>query len=278
MRVDANVSVRRPGDPLGTRCEVKNLNSVRSLGRAIDYEVRRQTDLIEAGDVVRQETRHWDETDGRTHTLRTKEDADDYRYFPEPDLVPLDPDESWVRAVRDALPPLPGTRRAELAALTGAAADAESVMVVVDRGQEQYVHDAVAAGGDGARALIHVKEAYADQGPTPAVPAAALAALTRMELDRRVTATQAKQILARLVADGDGDPAAVAASMGFEALDAEALERLVDEAIAANAGAWAKYSAGEDKAAGALVGAVMKASKGRADGQAVTALLRARRR
>ncbi|MBA3286551.1 MAG: Asp-tRNA(Asn)/Glu-tRNA(Gln) amidotransferase subunit GatB [Acidimicrobiia bacterium] len=278
MRVDANVSVRRPGEPLGTRCEVKNLNSMRSLGRAIDYEVRRQTDLIEAGDVVRQETRHWDETDGRTHTLRTKEDADDYRYFPEPDLVPLDPDESWVRAVRDALPPLPGTRRAELAALTGAAADAESVMVVVDRGQEQYVHDAVAAGGDSARALIHVKEAYADQGPTPAVPAAALAALTRLELDRRVTATQAKQILARLVADGDGDPAAVAASMGFEALDAEALERLVDEAIAANAGAWAKYSAGEDKAAGALVGAVMKASKGRADGQAVTALLRARRR
>ena len=100
MRVDANVSVRRPGEPLGTRCEIKNLNSVRSLGRAIEYEARRQVDLIEAGETVRQETRHWDEGDGRTHTLRTKEDADDYRYFPEPDLVPLVPDAAWIESVR----------------------------------------------------------------------------------------------------------------------------------------------------------------------------------
>ena len=96
MRVDANVSVRRPGDEFGTRCEIKNVNSVRSLGRAIEYEARRQIDLIESGDRVRQQTRHWNENDGRTHTLRTKEDADDYRYFPEPDLVPLDPDAAWI--------------------------------------------------------------------------------------------------------------------------------------------------------------------------------------
>ena len=112
MRVDANVSVHRPGEPFGTRCEIKNLNSVRSLGRAIDYEARRQIDLIEAGERVRQETRHWDETDGRTHTLRSKEDADDYRYFLEPDLVPLAPDDAWIEAVRAALPPLPAARRA----------------------------------------------------------------------------------------------------------------------------------------------------------------------
>ena len=97
MRVDANVSVHKPGEPFGTRCEIKNLNSVRSLGRAIDYEARRQIDLIEAGERVRQETRHWDETDGRTHTLRSKEDADDYRYFLEPDLVPLAPDDGVDR-------------------------------------------------------------------------------------------------------------------------------------------------------------------------------------
>ena len=107
MRVDANVSVRKPNAPFGTRCEIKNVNSIRSLGRAIDYEARRQIDLIENGGAVRQETRHWDENDGRTHTLRTKEDADDYRYFLEPDLVPLVPSVEWVEQVRQSLPPLP---------------------------------------------------------------------------------------------------------------------------------------------------------------------------
>ena len=113
MRVDANVSVRRPGEPLGTRCEIKNLNSVRSLGRAIEYEARRQIDLLEAGETVRQETRHWDETDGRTHTLRSKEDADDYRYFLEPDLVPARARRRRGSSqVRADLPPLPAARRA----------------------------------------------------------------------------------------------------------------------------------------------------------------------
>ena len=117
MRVDANVSVRRSADdPFGTRCEIKNLNSLRSLGRAIEYEARRQVDLLEGGESVRQETRHWDEDDGRTHTMRVKEEADDYRYFPEPDLVPLDPDQAWIERVRAELPVLPAERRAALAA------------------------------------------------------------------------------------------------------------------------------------------------------------------
>ena len=148
MRVDANVSVHRPGEPFGTRCEIKNLNSVRSLGRAIEYEARRQIDLLEAGETVRQETRHWDEGDGRTHTLRTKEDADDYRYFLEPDLVPLVPDDAWIERVRAALPLLPAARRARLAAATGAAADGEAIGVVVERGQDDYVLAVGAAGGD----------------------------------------------------------------------------------------------------------------------------------
>ena len=176
MRVDANVSVHRPGTPLGTRCEIKNLNSVRSVGRAIEYEARRQIDLLDAGETVRQETRHWDEGDGRTHTLRTKEDADDYRYFLEPDLVPLVPDEAWVERIRAALPALPAARRTSLAAATGSAVDGEAVGVVVERGQDAYVLAVVDAGGDAGRALVHVKEAYADQGPEPAVPAADLAA------------------------------------------------------------------------------------------------------
>jgi aspartyl-tRNA(Asn)/glutamyl-tRNA(Gln) amidotransferase subunit B len=277
MRVDANVSVHKPDEPFGTRCEIKNLNSVRSLGRAVEYEARRQVGLLLAGEKVRQETRHWDEGDGRTHTLRSKEDADDYRYFLEPDLVPLAPDPEWIARVRAELPVLPAARRSALAAATGQPADSEAVMVVVERGQDAYVLAVGEAGGDTARALIHVKEAYAEQGAEPAVPAADLATLTTLEVGGKLTATQAKQVLADIVANGGGDAAAIAAEKGFEAMDSSALETLVDDTIEANAGAWAKFVGGEDKAIGALVGAVMKASKGQADGKAVTALLNARR-
>ena len=277
MRCDANVSVRKPGDPLGTRCEIKNVNSVRSLGRAIEYEARRQIALIEGGEKVRQETRHWDETDGRTHTLRTKEDADDYRYFLEPDLVPLVPEPSWIDSVRESLPMLPRERRQRLSAATGAATDGEAIMVVVERGQDDYVIAVGEAGADVARALVHVKEAYADQGASPTVPASDLARLITMETSGALTATQAKTVLADIVEAGGGDAAAIAAAKGFEAMDTSELEAMVDEAIAANADAWAKYCGGEDKAMGALVGAIMKSSKGKADGKAVTALLQAKR-
>ncbi len=273
MRVDANVSVHKPGTPLGTRCEIKNVNSVRSLGRAIDYEARRQVDLLEAGEKVRQETRHWDENDGRTHTLRVKEDADDYRYFLEPDLVPLVPSAEWVQQVRDAMPALPAERRQHLAATTGQAADSEAVMSVVERGQDHYVLAVGHVGGDAARALVYVKEAFADQGAEPSVPAVDLAALTNLEVEGKVTATQAKAILAELIANGGGDAAAIAAAKGFEALDTSALEAVVDQVIAQQADAWVKFCAGDGKAVGAIVGAVMKATQGKADGKLVTALL-----
>ena len=277
MRVDANVSVRRPGEPLGTRCEIKNLNSVRSLGRAIEYEARRQIALIADGDAVAQETRHWDEDDGRTHTLRTKEEADDYRYFPEPDLVPLAPDDAWIEEVRAGLPMLPSERRARLATAAGVDAADPAVAIAVERGRDDLVMDALRAGGDPARLLVHVEHNLSPEGADP-VAARALADLTRLEVAGELTPTQAKQVLADLVdAGGDGDPAALAAARGFEAMDAGALMTAVDEAIAAQSGAWQKYCAGEDKAVGALVGAVMKATKGQADGKAVTALLQARR-
>jgi aspartyl-tRNA(Asn)/glutamyl-tRNA(Gln) amidotransferase subunit B len=274
MRVDANVSVHKPGTPLGTRCEIKNVNSVRSIGRAIEYEARRQIDLLEAGDQVRQETRHWNETEGRTHTLRTKEDADDYRYFLEPDLVPLDPSQEWISAVRSALPVLPAARRARLAEATGAAPDSEAVMVVVDRGQDEYVLEVGAAGGDVGRALVHVKEAWAD---SPSVPAADLATLTTLEVNGKVTATQAKIVVAELIANGGGDAEQIAAAKGFQAMSADTLGPLVDQAIKENAEAWEKFCAGEGKAMGALVGAVMKLSQGKADGKMVTAVLNGRR-
>jgi aspartyl-tRNA(Asn)/glutamyl-tRNA(Gln) amidotransferase subunit B len=273
MRVDANVSVHKPGAPLGTRCEIKNVNSVRSLGRAIEYEARRQIDLLESGEAIKQQTRHWDESDGRTHTLRTKEDADDYRYFLEPDLVPVAPAAEWVERVRASLPMLPAARRARLALATGQAADSEAVTSVVERGQDEYVLAVAEAGGDAARALVHVKEAFAEQPAAPRVPAADLAALTTLEVGGKLTATQAKAVLADIVANDGGDAVAIAAAKGFEALDTGSLEVLVDEAIAADPDAWAKFCGGDGKAMGALVGLVMKASKGKADGKLVTALL-----
>ena len=277
MRVDANVSVRLPGAEFGTRCEIKNVNSVRSVGRAIEYEAQRQVGMLEAGESIRQETRHWDENDGRTHTLRVKEDADDYRYFQEPDLVVVDPDPEWIERVRAELPVLPAARRVRLAEATGQAVDSEAILVVTDRNQDAYVLAVAAVGGDAGRALVHVKEAFAEQGERPTVPAADLARLTGLETAGKLTATQAKQVLAEIVANGCGDAEAIAMAKGFEAMDTSELESMVDAAIAAQPDAWTKLCAGEDKAMGALVGAVMKASKGQADGKAVTALLEARR-
>ncbi len=277
MRCDVNVSIHKPGTPFGTRCEIKNVNSIRSVGRAIDYEARRQVDLIESGGTIRQETRHWDDATGRTETLRTKEDADDYRYFLEPDLVPLVPEQSWIDRVRAALPVLPAARRQALAELCGVDKDGESAFVVVERGQDEYVREVVSSGGDPRRSVVYVQQAFAEQGPTPKVPAKDLATLTILERDAKVTSTQAKTLLTDLIEAGGGDVVAMAAKRGFEALDTGALEAMVDAAIAAEPSAWQKYCDGEEKALGALVGAIMKSSKGKADGKAVTAILQSKK-
>jgi aspartyl-tRNA(Asn)/glutamyl-tRNA(Gln) amidotransferase subunit B len=174
------------------------------------------------------------------------------------------------------MPILPGARRARLSAATGAPADGEAVMVVVERGQDDSVLAVAEAGGDAMRALIYVKEAFAEVDATT-IPAADVAALTQLEVGGKVTATQAKTILAEIVANRGGDAAAIAKAKGFEAMDTGALEAMVDQVIADNAAAWAKYAGGEDKAMGALVGAAMKASQGKADGKLVTAILQARR-
>ena len=277
MRCDANVSVRKYGAELGTRCEIKNVNSVRSLGKAIEYEARRQIDVLETGGTIRQETRHWDETDGRTHTLRAKVDANDYRYFLEPDLVMLAPDAQWVERVRAALPVLPAARRTNLAALTGADEDSEAIAVVVERGQDTYIEEVKNSGGDPSRALVWVQQSFAEEGNAPRLPAKDLAALTVLERDGKLTATQAKTVLGDMLEAGGGDPAAIAATKGFEALDTSVIEGFVDEGIAAQPDAWEKYCAGEEKAMGALVGTIMKLSKGKADGKVVTAILQQRR-
>src|SRR6202034_750080 len=165
LRVDANVSVRPAGaTELGTRCEVKNLNSLRSLGRAIEFEAARQVALVEGGQTVAQETRHWDEAAGRTESMRSKEEANDYRYFPEPDLVPLVPDAAWQGRVRAAMGPMPADRRAQLADQLGGSpseAQAEQIRAVVDLGLDGLVSAAEAAGAPAALALARASNEVA---------------------------------------------------------------------------------------------------------------------
>jgi aspartyl-tRNA(Asn)/glutamyl-tRNA(Gln) amidotransferase subunit B len=278
MRVDANISVRRVGDDaLGTRCEVKNVNSLRSLVRAIDYEARRQVDLLEAGNRVHQETRHWDEEAGRTRAGRSKEGAEDYRYFLEPDLVAIDPSPEWVAEIAAALPVLPAARRARLAEVAGVAP--AEVALHVERDLDDLALAAIGAGAEPLRVLNHIEHNLAVEGASKLEPTF-FATLVRLESDGTLTATQAKQVLAEMVATG-GHPAEIAQARGFEAMDTGSLETLVDGVIAANPDDWADFVGGDDKKRGKLtgffVGQVMKASQGKADGKAVTALLQRRR-
>ncbi|MGH9190064.1 MAG: Asp-tRNA(Asn)/Glu-tRNA(Gln) amidotransferase subunit GatB [Acidimicrobiales bacterium] len=273
MRVDANVSVRRPGaSTFGTRAEIKNLNSVRSLGRAIEYETARQVALLEAGETVVQETRHWNEDEGRTSSMRSKEEAYDYRYFPEPDLLALAPDAEWQAQVRSSLPLLPADRRAALAAVAGCTTDDSAVVTVVAQGLDDLVTAAVGAGIDARLALNRAANEVA--GRKPPDPTAFVRVLA-MESEGLLTATQAKAVLGEVLTGG-GDPDEIARVRGFEALTGDALATAVDAAIAAHPGEWARFAGGEAKLGGFFVGKVMAVTAGKADGKAVTSLLRER--
>jgi aspartyl-tRNA(Asn)/glutamyl-tRNA(Gln) amidotransferase subunit B len=282
MRVDANVSVRPAGSrEFGTRCEIKNLNSLRSLGRAIDYEVARQIALLESGGVVAQETRHWDESAGRTEALRSKEEANDYRYFPEPDLVPLAPDAAWQDRVRSSLGPMPADRRAVLVAALGgdpSVAEVDQINAVVDLGLDGLVNAASDAGAPAALALVRAANEVAAQSEAGLrLDAAAFASLLTMEAGGTLSATQSKAVLGALLERGGGDPAAVAKEMGFEAMAAGSLAAVVDEVVAANPGEWARFLDGDDKLMGFFTGKVMEATAKKANGKDVAAELRRRR-
>jgi aspartyl-tRNA(Asn)/glutamyl-tRNA(Gln) amidotransferase subunit B len=282
LRVDANVSVRRAGsDVFGTRCEIKNLNSVRSLGRAIEHEAARQVAVLEAGDAVVQETRHWDEQSGRTVPLRSKEEAFDYRYFPEPDLVPLEPDLEWQQRAAGALGRLPAERRTRLVTSLAqeagevTAAQVDQVDAVVVQGLDDLVVAAIEGGAPPALALARAaNELGADVDAALRLEARAFAALVSLEAEGALTATQAKSVLAELMARGGGDPAAIAREKGFEALEAASLAGVVRRVVEANPGEWARYVEGDDKLAGFFTGQVMRETAGRADGKAVAAELR----
>ncbi len=282
MRVDANVSVRRVGDrELGTRCEVKNLNSLRSLARAVDHEIERQVALVSAGERVVQQTRHWDEDRGATVALRSKEEAYDYRYFPEPDLVPLVPGTAWVERVRGSLGPMPAQRRRAVAAVLGDATSnpgrADQVGTVVELGLDHLVLAAAAAGVDPALALARTaNEAAAGANAARAVDPDAYVALLRMEQAGDLSATQAKTVLAELLGGG-GDPAAIAERLGFEGLSSASVADAVSAVVAEHPEEWARFCAGEEKLAGFFTGHVMRATQGKANGKVVAAELARRR-
>jgi aspartyl-tRNA(Asn)/glutamyl-tRNA(Gln) amidotransferase subunit B len=278
LRVDANVSVRPAGDTaFGTRCEIKNLNSLRSLGRAIEYEAKRQISLITDGEAIRQETRHWDESTGRTASMRSKEEAYDYRYFPEPDLVPIAPSSEWIAAVEAALPVLPAARRASVAQAAGMAADDDPVVTVVRLGLEPYVDAVVAAGGDGGLAVRRLANEVAAQiDCIDRLKPDAFVALVAMEHGGALTPAQSREVLKELLESG-GDPKQIAARRGFEALGTGALEAVVDQVIAEHPEEWARFADGEDKLTGFFIGHIKTATEGKADLKAASGLLRSRR-
>ncbi|MEI6709931.1 MAG: Asp-tRNA(Asn)/Glu-tRNA(Gln) amidotransferase subunit GatB [Actinomycetota bacterium] len=279
MRIDANVSVRKAGAPFGTRCEIKNLNSLRSLQRAIDYEALRQTEVLDEGGTIRQETRHWDENRGETSTMRTKEEAEDYRYFREPDLVELDPDQAWQDRVRAALPPMPAARRARLEGLVSDLSDAQrdAIGTVVELDLDHFVIAASEAKADVSVALARsANEIAAGIEHVDKLSVENFVTTVAMEQKGELSATQAKKVLGVLLESG-GDPGAIAKSLGFEQLGEGALGELVATCIEENPSEWARYREGDEKLSQFFIGLIMKLTKGQANGKAVIAELQRRK-
>jgi aspartyl-tRNA(Asn)/glutamyl-tRNA(Gln) amidotransferase subunit B len=289
FRCDANVSVRRPGEPLGTRCEIKNLNSFRFLGQAIEYEARRQVELIEDGGRVEQETRLYDAERDETRSMRSKEDAQDYRYFPDPDLPPLAIDDAWVARIRAAMPELPEAMRDRLVAEHGLGAyDAEQLTAARDLVDYYQAVCAALGARDPASHKLAANWVLGELGAArnrdglsvsraPVSPAQ-LAGLLRRIGDGTVSGKLAKDVFDAIwtgEARGDDAADAIIAARGLRQIsDASAIEELAAAAIAANPAMVGEYRAGKDKALNALVGQVMKASKGKANPAQVNDVLR----
>jgi aspartyl-tRNA(Asn)/glutamyl-tRNA(Gln) amidotransferase subunit B len=284
LRCDANVSLRPGGtDELGTKTELKNMNSFRFLERGIEAELERQRGLLEAGEAVVQETLHFDPVSGELTPLRSKEEAHDYRYFPEPDLVPLAPTEEMIREARESLPELPAARAqryqgigltTELA--TRLAGDPETADYFERAlGAADGVEPRVIANWVTGELTAVLREGGGEEGPAGSkVDPEALAQLAAMVQGRSISHGAGKQVLATLAAEG-GDPAEIVEREGLAQIsEAGELEAIVERAIEEEAEAAEQVRSGNAKAIGRIVGVVMRETKGRADGGAVQALIR----
>jgi aspartyl-tRNA(Asn)/glutamyl-tRNA(Gln) amidotransferase subunit B len=281
FRCDANVSVRRPGQPLGTRREIKNLNSFRFLQQAIDFEVRWQIDRLEDGLPIEQATVLFDPTSGETRAMRSKEEAHDYRYFPDPDLPPLAIAREWIESVRTALPELPGTMAARFVRDDGLPAYDARMMTQSLAFARFYEAARDACGQPKLVANWLMSEVSrrlnAAEREIQAAPMSAkqLAAMIARITDGTISSSGAKRVFDRLWTGAGSDVDAIIEAEGLRQLsDAAALEALIDEVIAANAKSVEEYRAGKEKAFNALVGQAMKASRGKANPAQVNALLK----
>lgn len=283
FRCDANVSVRRPGEPLGTRREIKNLNSFRFLQQAIDYEIQWQIDTIEDGGKIQQATVLFDPDTGETRMMRSKEDAHDYRYFPDPDLLPLVISEDWIERTRAAMPELPGAMRARYERDWGLSAY-DALTLTASRDAARYFEAAVAAAGDAlakpcanwimGELAARLNKAERDIADSPVSPAQ-LAALVGRIADGTISNNAGKKVFDALWNEAGSAVDAIIEAQGLKQMnDSGALEAIVDEVLAANPKSVEEFRAGKEKALNALVGQVMKASRGKANPTQVNEVLR----
>jgi len=283
LRCDANISIRPAGSPeYGTKVEIKNLNSVRSLERALKYEQERQTTALRAGEPLVQETRHFDEGKGTTHTLRSKEEAFDYRYFPEPDLPPLEPDTEWVDRIRGLLPELPAARRARFERELGLAPK-QAALVGASKATADFLEEAVEIGAPPAAVANWMTQDLSGllnkariQLSESKVTPQHIAGLIRLVEGGTISVTAAKQVLEEAFETGEPVEEIVATRGLRQVTDTSALEAWVMEAIAENPGPAEQFRAGKDGAINFLVGQVMKKSRGAANVRTVQELLRAK--
>jgi aspartyl-tRNA(Asn)/glutamyl-tRNA(Gln) amidotransferase subunit B len=279
MRIEGNISLRPAGSAaFGTKVEVKNLNSFRSLEHALEYEAARHADLLDQGEAVAQETRGWDEDAGRTIIQRTKEEANDYRYFPEPDLPPLRPSEAWVLELRAKLPELPAQRRARYVEVLGLSAYDAGVLTA-DAALATYFEATVAAGAPAKSAanwvsgeLSRLLNQHASEGlraDDVALQPTGLAELIGEVEAGRVSATNAKTVLATSFATGESPRAVIEREGLGQVSDADAIGDEIAAVLAESPSQVAEYRAGKTQVVGYLVGQVMKRTGGRADAQVV---------
>jgi aspartyl-tRNA(Asn)/glutamyl-tRNA(Gln) amidotransferase subunit B len=279
MRCDCNVSVRRPGEPLGTRCEIKNVNSIRFVMQAIEYEARRQIEIIEDGGTIKQETRLFDSGRGTTRTMRSKEEAHDYRYFPDPDLLPLVLEKSWVENLKSNLPELPDAKKARFIAehkLT----PYDAGVLVADKAVA-FFFETVAQNRDAKLAsnwvtgdlfgVLNKRGIGIEASP---VSAAALGQMIDLIADGTISGKIAKDVFAEMVETAKL-PSAIIEEKGLrQVTDTGAIEREIDKVIAAQPDKVIEYRSGRDKLFGFFVGQVMKATEGKANPTVLNDLLR----
>ena len=280
LRCDANVSVRPVGQKeLGTKTESKNINSFKGVERAIEYEAMRQAELLEDGGKVVQETRTWDEKEGVTKSMRTKEEANDYRYFPEPDLVPFTVSDEYIENIRKSLPELPDARKERYMKEFGLSSE-DAVFMTNDKATADYFEAAVDAGADPKACVNWLMGEFASQLSTDGIeiakaPVSAenLAALLKLISKGTISGKIAKKVFATMWKEG-GNPEEIVKAQGLVQIsDTAELSKLVDEVVGKNPKAVEDFKAGKKKAVGALVGQIMKATKGKANPRVINELL-----